>query len=1734
MIDKYTSGPNPLHKSKRRRKNSKNKMNGRKLVGMALATVMMANIITPFITDASGIYNWGYVTEQEQYLLDTWATTADADKDTYWHSLSEEEQALIWSFADESGVISPLKEGEKRSIAQDDGVASRAIGNAHSTPAPSWCTCEEETGYRSMTMDIDSLNPTGAPNLRSQGSGYHGDGIIGGVRGTINGNSIFNGNTTPSWSLESGQYIYYGKYENEKVLYRILSTNNTKGFEGGSSRMSHIEHEPILYLDSHEILYQGIYTATVDTSIIQAWDSSLLMSTLQNEMGRSSNVTTLESESLVDITTASVLSYKHTFYSGNNAWDKNDEEVAVKYLALSTEELDGYYGTYEITGGELAKESRVDEIYYWLRTAGYLENSKSYGVWLVGPGFLRAGTTTSATHIGVSPAIALRQSDVAFTHSVVLDKTTFGPTEIVGQSGESNAERRTWSATLNAVPDGGEQFAASRTTSDVINSGDTVAFNVTSLGDTKEGITYNQISVAVQHEDGLVYQYGKVDDAKTGTVEFELAYSGEYNAIPGTYTIYAFAEETNSLSEAHATDYASNMVAIGTYTVEANKYDFRVDTSNHQNMSYVPEDATDPNEEAERISQLQLAPNDEIVELIYQADEWYTFGTDYPGLGTCNGITVERMAGGAQIKVSGTLQDHTTVVLPNPDEGQYKVTFMKVDPDRENEFLEYEVIPFGQNTVVTAPKGPTIGGSNFQYWVRSDMLYIEDNQEYRIKEGEVYKQTPANYSYVPVYGPILGTVVIDVNLNNDTTDYGYEFHKSTVSLYQGTQMVAETEGPDELIDEDNDGYLEHRAVIDYVEEGEYQIWIGGVATGVTVEVKPEVNYDMSLQDVFFYNVTYNYNDKVTPQASYVVLGNQLITEDAIAPDPTVIGNFEGWVYNDKLYPDATSIKLVQVKSPITFTAQYGLEDYSVTYYDINEGEIEGWSRTYQSGSEFTLPEGPLVEGKTFSFWLGSDNKPYSAGSSHTISGDITFSAKYDSNQSTVVFEVNLDDDTWNKHEKQFQLVTASGSSQSSNTEDKILGVVDGTYAIHMNGVSIGKSISLPNDATDGVCTVVLDFYTVTYEFNNGKSPSFDTVEVLKDQVTTAYGTEPTKTGYVFAGWTPLGVRVTAPTTVNATYTASTYAVTFEDGNGNVIKEYTTAEYGSSVMAPVGDDAPTQEGAYLEYWEAKDGSGVYVESPWTHLVTGIITFVPKFTTSTSTVELTIRKDYVEWLGHGKTFALRNSSGVNYVMSTITENTFYNIPSGTYTVIEVNATGNIDTGVSLIVTGSLANVLSPSINYWSVTYLDEVGGNVLLDTQIILNGQNANAYMGTPSKSGYVFSAWSASNYKVTKKLDIVPIWLENPVTITFLDDDGNLIESGYQVPGDWLDQPAETPLKEGYYFTGWNPTCPEMVPDRDSIYTAVFEVDPNYDDGSGNGGSGTVTPPGETVEPGTTTPPVEEPEVEDVKVTITFKYPDGTIIQSGQQTVGNGLNQPTTAPTMSGYYFTGWSPSCPSLVQSSDATYEAVFVKNPTSGSTTGTVTPTVTPGTTTPSTTPPTTSGTTTTTPSTGPTVVLPDTDEDEDELVEEDEGTNTEENSDLLDDDSTTTGGNIVNRVPSGDINTNGIDDGLEDLNGNGILDYLEDWDGDGIPNGSDDKNGNGIPDYLESGYGFDDDCDHFPHFLLMFIIFLLEMAWLYDRRKRQERRYMSAVERLNKDRELYQIEDEILHTEYMTYAQK
>ena len=107
-------------------------------------------------------------------------------------------------------------------------------------------------------------------------------------------------------------------------------------------------------------------------------------------------------------------------------------------------------------------------------------------------------------------------------------------------------------------------------------------------------------------------------------------------------------------------------------------------------------------------------------------------------------------------------------------------------------------------------------------------------------------------------------------------------------------------------------------------------------------------------------------------------------------------------------------------------------------------------------------------------------------------------------------------------------------------------------------------------------------YTVTFVDYDGTELDSDDVE---EGVTPTAPTNPTRTGYTFAGWYPTIEAVTSNTTYTATYSANTYTVTFYTNS----VEYATATYtygdASTYTAP---SDPVVDGFTFGGWFTDDG------------------------------------------------------------------------------------------------------------------------------------------------------------------------------------------------------------------------------------------------------------------------------------------------------------------------------------------------------------------------------------------------------------------------------------------------------------------------------------------------------------------------------------------------------------------
>ena len=99
---------------------------------------------------------------------------------------------------------------------------------------------------------------------------------------------------------------------------------------------------------------------------------------------------------------------------------------------------------------------------------------------------------------------------------------------------------------------------------------------------------------------------------------------------------------------------------------------------------------------------------------------------------------------------------------------------------------------------------------------------------------------------------------------------------------------------------------------------------------------------------------------------------------------------------------------------------------------------------------------------------------------------------------------------------------------------------------------------------------------------------------------------------------------------------------------------------------------------------------------------------------------------------------------------------------------------------------------------------------------------------PVKDGYTFIGWDPPISAVTGDAEYTAVFEQVVVTeytITWLDEEGNPLETSIAAPGERPSYPGEQPSKEGFRFIGWEPQVIEAW--EDAEYTAVFEeLDPD--------------------------------------------------------------------------------------------------------------------------------------------------------------------------------------------------------------------------------------------------------------------------------------------------------------------
>jgi len=299
---------------------------------------------------------------------------------------------------------------------------------------------------------------------------------------------------------------------------------------------------------------------------------------------------------------------------------------------------------------------------------------------------------------------------------------------------------------------------------------------------------------------------------------------------------------------------------------------------------------------------------------------------------------------------------------------------------------------------------------------------------------------------------------------------------------------------------------------------------------------------------------------------------------------------------------------------------------------------------------------------------------------------------------------------------------------------------------------------------------------------------------------------PTRAGYTFGGWSeevngnvigfPYSPSATDDLTLYAKWTANRHDVNFDTKGGSFREPISFFTDGQIEVSP---SAPDRPGYTLDGWAATDNGSV-LEFPYSPGVIGAITLYAVWTANTYVV----------------TFDSKDGSSVPST-TYVTDGQMSSTPE------EPIRLGYTFEGWSPIDGGSVVLLpYSPGVigditlyAVWSrqfVINFESNGGSAVADGYFKEFG-SLNAAPTAPTRRGYTFAGWSATNggtaisfpYApgVSEDINLYALWTVNIYTITFNPNGGVAVPNGsFTIE---TDAQLVTPIRVGYTFNGWSAT-----------------------------------------------------------------------------------------------------------------------------------------------------------------------------------------------------------------------------------------------------------------------------------------------------------------------------------------
>lgn len=678
--------------------------------------------------------------------------------------------------------------------------------------------------------------------------------------------------------------------------------------------------------------------------------------------------------------------------------------------------------------------------------------------------------------------------------------------------------------------------------------------------------------------------------------------------------------------------------------------------------------------------------------------------------------------------------------------------------------------------------------------------------------------------------------------------------------------------------------------------------------------------------------------------------------------------FKGWTVEGAAEYDAATGTVKVGLDDITITGTWEINKHDVIY--MVDGTEYDRVEDVAYGTTVTVIDDLVEAGKVFSGW---DKEDFIMPDE-----DVIINGSWTTNSYTVTYYTDKD-----KTAVAYTYSGAYGANYNvpvdpSKEGHKFLGWANVADDAAAGLPEAGAITTVPLGGAEYYATWETLSYKLVYAAGTDATFSDGTTQKTYD---VAYGTAqadwdvPTETltrpGYTFGGWDMSKAPATmgaAPVRISAIWNPIDYTVTWINGENEVVEHYI---YGEEILAA---DAGEREGWTFDGWLEADGVTYFSDGD----VMGEKSLV--YTAQWSGkegVEYTVYRYFENaektgWMdgaeaekltGKAASTVLTGKAGTDAEVDAAAEAVEGFTVDSANSVLKDEIAGD----------GSTALVIYYKRNTVSVTVKDPDGETYIDDD--FTYGEEIT--VPDPEKEGFTFVEWQdGEGNKITFPMtapadDIVikPVWTTNKYTITFVDDNGDIIEAAKEVEfGSAIVAPAD-PEKDGYKFAYWRDAetkavMPATMPAKDVTYEAFYTAGEDttyYIEVYMMDTNGNYTMASQTVATGTTGDPISitPGNVEgctydatlseltgiitaDGKATlkiyyarglynVTFKSGDGVFANDatavGPTDVYFGAAIPVPAqPTREGYEFAGWDAEVPATMPAENLTFTATWVE----------------------------------------------------------------------------------------------------------------------------------------------------------------------------------------------------------------